>query len=202
MAFELPPLPYDYNALEPFIDEETMHLHHDKHHQAYVDKLNAALESHPDLSSLSIEELLKQVEQVPEEIRQAIKNHGGGHFNHSYFWQILGKEGAHQPVGKVKEEIEKAWGSFEKFKEEFTKSATGLFGSGWTWLAAEENGSNFHIHNMPLQENPHMHGHIPVLGFDAWEHAYYLKYNNRRPEYIEAWWNIVDWQKVEENFSK
>jgi Fe-Mn family superoxide dismutase len=200
MAHQLPPLPYDYNSLEPFIDEETMKLHHDKHHQAYVDKLNAALEGHADLQEKSIEDLLFGINEVPEEMRQAVKNHGGGHYNHSHFWEILSKDGAKEPTGRVKEEIEKEWGSFEKFKTEFSDSATKLFGSGWVWLGADENGTGFHIHNHPLQENPLMHNHIPVLGLDVWEHAYYLKYQNRRPEYIGSFWNVVDWDKVEENF--
>jgi superoxide dismutase, Fe-Mn family len=202
MAFELPSLPYDYTALEPFIDEETMKLHHDKHHQAYVDKLNAALEDHPELQERSIEELLRNIDQIPDEIRQSVKNHGGGHFNHSFFWETLGKTDSQEPTGKIKEEIEKVWGSFDKFKEEFTKSATTLFGSGWTWLAADENGENLHIHNHPLQENPLMHKHIPILGLDLWEHSYYLKYQNRRPEYIQAWWSVINWEKVNDLFEK
>ena len=200
--FTLPDLPYSYNALEPFIDETTMKLHHDKHHQAYVDKLNAALEGHKDFQDMKVEELLMDIKKIPEDIRQQVINHGGGHFNHSMFWKIMSKDGPKEPTGKIKEEIEKVWGSFDKFKEEFIKQATSLFGSGWTWLAADENGTNFHIHNHPNQENPLLHNHIPVLGLDVWEHAYYLKYNNRRPEYIEAWWNVVDWEKIEENFSE
>ncbi len=197
--FTLPDLPYGYDALEPFIDSETMHLHHDKHHQAYVDKLNAALDGKKDLQ-VSIEELLRDIKKVPEDIRQAVINHGGGHFNHSFWWESLGKEGSREPVGKVKAGIEKVWGSFEKFQEEFNSSATSLFGSGWTWLAADEKGEGFHIHNHPLQENPLLHGHIPVLGLDVWEHAYYLKYKNVRADYIKAWWNVVNWEMVEKRF--
>src|SRR5258708_5097329 len=170
--FTLPDLPYKYNALEPFIDEETMKIHHDKHHQAYVDKLNTALENHTDLQSMKIEELLMDIKKVPDEIRQAVINQGGGHFNHSFWWEILSTGGSKEPTGKIKEEIEKVWATFDKFKEEFTKNATTLFGSGWTYLAANENGTNFHIHNHPNQENPLLHNHIPVLGLDVWEHAY------------------------------
>lgn len=200
MAFTLPALPYSFDALEPLIDAKTMEIHHDKHHQAYVDKLNAALEG-TEWANWPIEEVLKKWNEAPEDKQTAIKNHGGGHANHSHFWLTLGKDGSKEPVGRVKEEIEKAFGSFEKFKEEFTASATSLFGSGWTWLAADETGSGFHIANLPMQENPLMHNHKPVLGLDVWEHAYYLKYQNRRPEYIEAFWNVIDWDKVEELFN-
>lgn len=199
--FQLTQLPYSYDALEPFIDAKTMEIHHTKHHQTYVDKLNAAV-SGTEWENMTVEELLRNIDKVPEEKKQAVKNHGGGHANHSHFWLTLGKEGSKEPVGKVKDEIEKVWGSVEKFKEEFVSSATTLFGSGWTWLAADENGTGFHIHNLPMQENPLMHGHKPVLGLDVWEHAYYLKYQNRRPEYIEAFWNVIDWDKVEELFVK
>lgn len=200
--FTLPELSYKYDSLEPFIDEATMKLHHDKHHQGYVDKLNAALEKYQDLQNKAIEDLLKNIKTIPEEIMQQVINQGGGHFNHSFWWTYLSKDGSKEPVGKVKEEIEKVWGDFSAFKEEFTKSATSLFGSGWTYLAADEKGDNFHIHNHPMQENPLIHGHIPVLGLDVWEHSYYLKYQNRRAEYIEAFWKIVDWDKVEENFKR
>lgn len=200
--FELPKLPYAFDALEPFIDAQTMELHHDKHHATYVNKLNEALANYPDLQNKTVEELLIGIKEVPEDIRQAVINHGGGHFNHSFFWEILGKDGAKESVGKVNTEIIKAFGDFNNFKAEFIKQATSLFGSGWTWLAADENGSGFHIHNHPLQENPLLHNHKPVLGFDVWEHAYYLRYQNRRPEYIEAFWNIINWDKVEENFNK
>jgi len=202
MAFTLPALPYAYDALEPFIDKETMMLHHDKHHQTYVDKLNAAVEGHADLAAMSVEDLLLNISKVPEDIKQAVINHGGGHYNHSFFWEILGKDGSKEPVGKVAEEINKAFGDFASFKAEFTKQAGSLFGSGWTWLAADENNTGFHLHNHPNQENPLLHNHKPVLGLDVWEHAYYLKYQNRRPEYIEAFWNIVNWDKVEELFNK
>jgi superoxide dismutase, Fe-Mn family len=205
--FTLPDLPYSYDALEPFIDSETMHLHHDKHHQAYVDKLNAALEGHKDLQEMKVEELLRNIKTVPEDIRQAVINHGGGHYNHSMFWEIMGPANSNaveagRPTGKVKEEIEKVWKSFDKFKEEFNDNAGKLFGSGWTYLAADENGTNFHIHNHPNQENPLLHNHIPVLGLDVWEHAYYKKYGPARADYIKAWWNVVNWEKVEENFSE
>ena len=199
--FTLPDLGYECDALEPFIDEVTMRLHHDKHHAAYVEKLNAALEGQKDLSEKKIEEILSDIEKVPEEIRQAVINHGGGHFNHTFWWTILSKSGAKEPVGRVKEEIEKVWGSFEKFKEEFTKSATSLFGSGWTWLGGDENMTNFHIHNHANQENPLLHKHVPVLGLDVWEHAFYLLYKNEKGKYVENWWNVINWDKVEEGYN-
>lgn len=200
--FELPKLPFQFDELEPFIDAKTMEIHYTKHHQAYVDKLNAALEGKTELLSMDVSELLKNLEEVPADKKQAVINHAGGHFNHTFFWNTLSKNGSKEPVGKVKEEIERSFGSFENFKEEFTKSASTLFGSGWTWLAADENGTGFHIHNHPNQENPIIHGHVPVLGLDVWEHAYYLKYQNKRPEYIEAFWNVIDWDQVNENLNK
>jgi len=200
--FKLPTLQFEYSALEPYIDEKTMEIHHAKHHQAYVDNLNKALENYPDLQSNSVEELLRDIDLVPEDIRQLVINHGGGHFNHAFFWTTLGTKGSKEPVGKVREEIEKAFGSVAQFIEEFTTSATKLFGSGWTWLAADETGSNFHIHNHSNQENPLLHKHMPVLGLDVWEHAYYLKYQNRRAEYIQSFWNVIDWDKVNDNFVK
>lgn len=199
--FELPKLDYSYDALEPFIDAQTIETHYSKHHKTYVDKLNAALEGHNDLLNMDVFDLLANMDKVPEDKKQAVINHGGGHANHTFFWNTLSKDGSKEPVGKVKEEIEKAFGSFDKFKEEFTKSASTLFGSGWTWLAADENGTGFHIHNHPNQENPLLHGHKPILGLDVWEHAYYLKYQNRRPEYIEAFWNIINWDRIEEHFN-
>lgn len=190
MKFELPKLAYDYSALEPHIDAKTMELHHSKHHQAYVDKLNAALEKYPDLQNTSIEDLLKNLStlEVAENDRTAIRNHGGGHANHSFFWQIIGpqKEIDERLIGDINSEF----GSVEEFKKQFTDLATKVFGSGWAWLARDEN-SRLHLHALPLQDSPLMHGHTPVIGLDVWEHAYYLKYQNRRAEYIEAWWNIL-----------
>lgn len=200
--FELPSLEYSFDALEPFIDATTMELHHDKHHATYVNKLNEALGKFPDLQSKKLEDLLSGIESVPEEIRQAVINHGGGHFNHSYFWKILSKSGSKEPVGKLKVEVIKSFGDFANFKTEFTKQATSLFGSGWTWLSASMDGSDLSINNFSNQETPYLNNRKPVLGLDVWEHAYYLKYQNRRPEYIEAFWNIVDWDKVEALFGE
>lgn len=201
MAHQLPDLAYDYSALEPHIDARTMDIHHTKHHQGYVDKLNKILEGHDDLSSKPIVDLLRSINKVPEDIRQQVINQGGGHFNHSFWWEIINpKDRLEEPEGKLKEEIEKAFGSFEGFKTEFTEKATTLFGSGWTWLGADENGTAFHIHNHSNQENPLLHNHIPVLGIDLWEHAYYLKYQNRRPEYIEAFWHVVNWREVSRRY--
>lgn len=200
--FELPSLEYSFDALEPFIDATTMELHHDKHHATYVNKLNEALAKFPDLQSEKLEDLLRGIESVPEEIRQAVINHGGGHFNHSYFWKILSKSGSKEPVGKLKVEVIKSFGDFANFKTEFTKQATSLFGSGWTWLSASMDGSDLSINNFSNQETPYLKNRKPVLGLDVWEHAYYLKYQNRRPEYIEAFWNIVDWDKVEALFGE
>lgn len=188
--FTLPPLPYEYDALEPFIDKETMTLHHTKHHQTYVDKLNGALEKYPDLHSKSLEELLTNLKEIPEDIRTAVRNHGGGHFNHSFFWKTLAK-----PNG---ENTAPDW--FTQFKAEFENSATTLFGSGWTWLVVEDN--NLKVVNTPLQDSPIMNGQKPVLGLDLWEHSYYLKYQNRRPEYIDAFWNVVNWSEVEKNYNE
>lgn len=197
MAFELPKLPYEYDALEPYFDAKTMEIHYTKHHQAYVDKLNKALEGEDELSSKAVEDLLRDVKSAPEAIRQQVINHGGGHFNHTVWWEIINPENkSSSPSGMLEEEIKKAFGSFDDFKKEFTQKATTLFGSGWTWLAADENGTNLHIHNHPNQENPLLHNHKPILGIDVWEHSYYLKYQNRRAEYVDAFWNVVNWEKV------
>jgi Fe-Mn family superoxide dismutase len=187
--FTLPDLPYSYDTLEPFIDRETMTLHHTKHHQTYIDKLNAALEKHPDLQNKTLEELLTDLESVHEDIRTAVRNHGGGHFNHSFFWKTLGKPNTTK---------EPEW--FAPFKEEFVNSATTLFGSGWTWLVSE--GKDLKVVNTPLQDSPIMKGQTPILGLDVWEHAYYLKYQNRRAEYIDAFLNVVNWTEVENNHKK
>lgn len=190
MKFELPKLPYGYNALEPYIDARTMEIHHTKHHQAYIDKLNAALEKYPDLQEKSVEDLLRNLEslKVDDKDRTAIRNHGGGHVNHSLFWQIMGPK--KEVDEKLVEDIKSTFGSVEDFKKQFTDIATTLFGSGWAWLARDESGK-LHLHGMPNQDSPFLHGHTPVIGLDVWEHAYYLKYQNRRPEYIENWWNVL-----------
>jgi Fe-Mn family superoxide dismutase len=196
MIHTLPELPYAYDALEPYIDEQTMRIHHTKHHQTYVDKLNAAIEGHDDLQQLSVLELAKQLGSVPEKIRTAVRNHGGGHVNHSFFWPLL-KKGV-SVDGDVAEAINSRFGEFQKFKEEFSTSAALLFGSGWTWLVVD-NGK-LEIMTTPNQDSPLSQGKTPILGLDVWEHAYYLKYQNRRPEYISAFFEVIDWEKVNENF--
>ena len=198
MPHSLPPLPYDYNSLEPFIDEETMRIHHTKHHQTYVDKLNAALNGHQEFEALSVDELLKNPDKVPEEIRTAVRNHGGGHSNHSFFWPLLKKNIAFG--GAVSEAILKQFGSFEKFREDFSNRAALLFGSGWTWLIVDQG--KFEIITTANQDSPLSVGKTPVLGLDVWEHAYYLKYQNRRPDYIKAFFEVINWEKVNERFYK
>ncbi len=201
MKHQLPKLPYAYDALEPFIDERTMEIHHAKHHATYVAKLNEALDKYPKLFELSLQDLLSDLDKVPEDIRMAVKNHGGGHYNHSMFWKLMCPqtgEGGSEPQGKLAEEIQKHFNHFAKFKEEFTKSATGLFGSGWTWLVRD--GGKLAIITMTNQDNPLSVGKVPVLGLDLWEHAYYLKYQNRRAEYIESWWSIVNWEEINRSF--
>lgn len=198
--FQRTPLSYPFEALEPFIDAKTMEIHSEKHHQAYTDKLNAALEKYPDLHGKEVEELLRGIDSIPEEIRTAVRNNGGGFINHNVFFSILKKNEGGIPVGELAEEINKVFGSFEKFKEQFSTAAAGQFGSGWAWLATDMNGDNLHIHALPNQDSSFMHNHFPILGIDVWEHAYYLKYQNRRPEYIEAFFNIIDWEKVNERF--
>jgi superoxide dismutase, Fe-Mn family len=197
MAHTLPPLPYAYNALEPHIDEQTMRIHHTKHHQTYVDKLNAALAKHPELENKPVEELLRNLNAVPEDIRSAVRNHGGGHVNHTFFWNAMTPHSS-APSGNIAEAINHTFGSFEKFKEEFTNSALALFGSGWTWLVL--NNGKLEIMNTPNQDNPMSQGKTAVLGIDLWEHAAYLRYQNRRNEYVAAWWNTVNWPQVERNY--
>ena len=204
MPFTLPTLPYDYTALEPVIDKETMTIHHTKHHQAYVDKLNAALAGAPDLADKTIEELLGNLTAIPEAIRGAVQNNGGGHFNHSMFWQIMapapaGGSGG-EPSGELGAAINAAFGDFAKFKEAFAQSATTRFGSGWAWLASK-NGT-LAVYSTANQDNPLMQGDKAILGLDVWEHAYYLKYQNRRQDYITAWWNVVNWEEVAKRYSK
>jgi superoxide dismutase, Fe-Mn family len=199
MPFTLPPLPYAPNALEPHIDTMTMEIHHGKHHNAYVTNLNKALESAPDLANKSLEELLaNNCAIVPENIRTAVRNNGGGHWNHSMFWKIMGPNGGGAPVGNVAQAINGAFGSFDAFKEKFNAAGVGRFGSGWAWLI--KSGNTVEITSTPNQDCPVMEGKHIVMGCDVWEHAYYLKYQNRRPDYLNAWWNTVNWQAVEERF--
>jgi superoxide dismutase, Fe-Mn family len=198
MPYEVPPLPYDYGALEPHIDEATMRLHHDKHHQTYVDKANAALDG-TEWADRPIEEVLQSLNSLPEDKRTVVRNNGGGHYNHTLFWEIMSPGTGGEPTGEIAEAIEQAFGTFDAFKEEFSTAATNHFGSGWTWLVGD--GSSVTITTTPNQDTPIMHGQTPILGLDVWEHAYYLKYQNRRPEYIQAWWNVVNWQKVAERLA-
>lgn len=199
--FTLPDLPYGYNALEPYIDEQTMRIHHDKHHGAYVSNLNDVLKDHPDLLKMEITELLRNLDKVPEEIRTKVRNNGGGHANHSLFWTVMSPNGGGQPEGKLLEAINAVFGNFDAFKEKFTASALSRFGSGWAWLAVS-NGK-LEITNTPNQDTPLMEKvSIPILGVDVWEHAYYLKYQNRRADYVQAWWNIVNWPDVTRRFEE
>jgi Fe-Mn family superoxide dismutase len=195
MAYELPPLPYDYNALEPHIDEQTMRIHHDKHHGTYVTNVNNALANHPDLAALPVEQLIQNLGRVPEDIRTTVRNNGGGHANHSFFWRIMAPNVGGQPGGALAEAINQTFGSFDAFKDQFAKAAAGRFGSGWAWLTLDGSGA-LRIESTPNQDSPLMDGRTPILGLDVWEHAYYLKYQNRRPEYIAAWWNVVNWPQV------
>lgn len=191
--FTLPQLDYNYDALEDYISAEIMELHHSKHHQTYVDKLNAALEKAPDFQGKDIEELLKNLDQLPEDIRTAVRNNGGGHYNHSFFWKIMSPSGGGEPSGELARQLEEKYGSFEEFKETFGDAAAGVFGSGWAWLMPDLS-----IATSPNQDSPVMNGEpAPILGLDVWEHAYYLDYKNKRPEYIDAWWNVVNWPEVE-----
>lgn len=197
----LPQLSYGYDALEPHIDAKTMEIHHTKHHQAYIDKLNGALENHPELQEKSVEDLLQMIDEIPESIRTAVRNHGGGHANHSFFWKSLSPNGGGEPTGKLADDIKQKFGSFTQFQEKFNEAATGQFGSGWAWLAwSEDNG--LHINGLPNQDSPHLSNHQPILGVDVWEHAYYLKYQNKRPDYVQAFWNVVNWEFVGENYER
>ena len=199
MAYELPQLPYAANALEPHIDEQTMNIHHGKHHATYVTKLNAALEGHDDLASKSIEELVANLDAVPENIRGAVRNNGGGHANHTFFWNILSPNGGGAPTGDLAEAINATFGSFDKLKEEFAAAATNRFGSGWAWLVVD--GGKLVVTSTPNQDTPLMEGKTPILGLDVWEHAYYLNYQNRRPDYINAFWNVINWDEVAKHYS-
>ena len=195
MAHEVPALPYAFNALEPHIDARTMEIHHDKHHAAYVSKLNDALKGKGDLEKKPIETLLRQIGDVPDNIRQAVINNGGGHANHALFWQIMKPGGGGQPAGALADDINSTFGSFDKFKETFNSNAATRFGSGWSWLVLDEN-KKLQAYSTPNQDSPLMKNHTPLLGLDVWEHAYYLNYQNRRPDYVSAWWNVVNWEKV------
>ncbi|MBO0459338.1 superoxide dismutase [Enterococcus hulanensis] len=199
MAYTLPDLPYGYDALEPYIDVETMHLHHDKHHNTYVTNLNAAIEKYPELAEQSVEELVTNLNEVPEDIRTAVRNNGGGHANHSFFWKIMAPNAGGAPTGAIKEAIDEAFGSFEKMKEEFKTAATGRFGSGWAWLVL--NNGKLEITSTANQDNPLTDGKTPIIGLDVWEHAYYLKYKNVRPDYIAAFWDVVNWDQANENLA-
>lgn len=198
MKYTLPELPYKYDALEPWIDARTMEIHHDKHHAAYVNKLNEALAKHSEVAGRPLEELLGKLDAVPEDIKKAVQNHGGGHWNHSFFWRIMMPKGGGEPGGELAERIRDAWGDFAKFKEDFTKIALDRFGSGWAWLTLTKDGV-LKVDSTPNQDCPISNGEKPILGLDIWEHAYYLRYQNRRQEYIEAWWNVVNWAEVEKN---
>ena len=200
MAFTLPPLPYDFAALEPHIDAKTMEIHHGKHHQTYVNNLNAAIEKAPELASKSLDDLMRSAAKLPEAVRTAIRNNGGGHWNHSMFWQIMAPKAGGEPGGNLGAAIKSAFGEFAKFREQFSAAGVGRFGSGWAWLI--NNGGKLSITSTPNQDNPLMDGQKAVMGIDVWEHAYYLKYQNRRPDYITAWWNVVNWKEVEKRFSQ
>ena len=199
MAFEVPPLPYDYSALEPYIDTQTMQLHHDKHHQTYVTNLNAAVEKAPELKNLTVEELIKGLENVPEAVRAAVRNNGGGHINHTMFWTIMGPNSGGEPSGAIAEAIKSTFGDFASFKEKFNDAGVKQFGSGWAWLMRDSAGK-LSIMSSPNQDNPLTKGFYPVMGNDVWEHAYYLKYQNRRADYLKEWWNVVNWPEVNKRF--
>jgi Fe-Mn family superoxide dismutase len=198
MPYQLPALPYAFDALEPHIDAKTMEIHHDKHHATYVNKLNEATASHPDLQAKPVEDLLRGIDQVPEQIRGAVRNHGGGHANHSLFWQIMGPNAGGNPSGALADALQQAFGSFESFKEKLTNAAANQFGSGWGWLVV--SGGKLDVIARPNQDSPLMEGKTPILGVDVWEHAYYLRYQNRRPDYLAAWWNTINWPEVAKRY--
>jgi Fe-Mn family superoxide dismutase len=200
MAFELPPLPYDYSALEPYIDTQTMQLHHDKHHATYVNNLNGALKDHA-FASLSVDEVVRRLNEVPESVRTAVRNNGGGHANHSMFWQIMKPNGGGEPTGELASAINGAFGSFDAFKAAFIDAGTKRFGSGWAWLVVDRTGK-LQVISTANQDNPLTDGLYPVMGNDVWEHAYYLKYQNRRPEYLAAWWNVLNWDEIAKRYSQ
>ena len=198
MAYTLPDLPYDHDALEPSIDKQTMEIHHGKHHQGYTNKLNAALEGH-EFASLPVEEVLKRIDEVPENIKQAVINNGGGYANHNLFWTIMSPNGGGAPEGELAEAIKKEFGSFDQFKDTFSSTAASQFGSGWGWLCVDKSGG-LKVLSTANQDSPYMHGLTPILGVDVWEHAYYLHYQNRRPDYLSNFWNVVNWDQVEKNY--
>ena len=200
MAYTLPPLAYAYNALEPHIDARTMEIHHTKHHQAYINNVNNAIKGKADLESKSVEELIADINAIPEDIRNVVRNNAGGHANHTFFWTVIGPNAGGQPQGHVAAAIGQAFGSFDAFKEKFAQAATTRFGSGWAWLSVSKTGQ-LEISSTPNQDSPWMEGKTPILGIDVWEHAYYLHYQNRRPDYIAAFWNVVNWQEVEKRFN-
>ena len=201
MKYELPKLPYAYDALEPYIDARTMELHHVKHHATYVEKLNAALDGKKDIAEKPLEDLLRGLDRVPEAIRTAVRNHGGGHHNHSLFWTMMKKNGGGDPSGPLAKALLEAFGDMKAFRDAFTKAAIGVFGSGWAWVVLDAS-KKILIVTTPNQDSSLMQGLAPIVGLDVWEHAYYLKYQNRRPEYVEAWWNVVNWEQVSENFER
>ncbi len=201
MAFEVPPLPYDYNALEPYIDTQTMQLHHDKHHAAYVNNLNAALQNQSQLASWTVDDLVRRINEVPESIRTAVRNNAGGHVNHSMFWQIMKPNGGGAPTGELASAIQQAFGSFDQFKAAFNDAGVKRFGSGWAWLVLDQSGK-LQVISTANQDSPLMDGMFPVMGNDVWEHAYYLKYQNRRPEYLAAWWNVVNWDEIARRYQQ
>ena len=200
MPYTLPKLPYGYDALEPHIDAKTMEIHHDRHHQTYVTNVNNALKDHPDLASKSVEELISDLNSVPEGIRTAVRNNGGGHANHSLFWEIMGPNGGGQPSGDLANAINQTFGSLDDFKQQFAQAATTRFGSGWAWLSVE-SGGGLRVESTANQDSPLMEGRTPILGLDVWEHAYYLKYQNKRPDYISSWWNTVNWDAVAQRYA-
>jgi superoxide dismutase, Fe-Mn family len=199
MPYEVPPLPYDYGALEPHIDEQTMRVHHDKHHQAYVDKVNAALEG-TEWADRAIDEVLRSLDQLPDDKRTAVRNNGGGHANHALFWEIMSPDGGGEPEGALADAISSTFGDFNSFKERVIEAGVNQFGSGWTWLVSD--GRSLSVTPTPNQDSPVMEGKTPILGIDVWEHAYYLKYQNRRPDYLQAWWNVVNWPAVAERYEQ
>ena len=202
MAHSLPDLPYAHDALAPTIDAQTMQIHHGKHHQGYVNKLNAALEGHADLQQKSVEDLLRGIDDVPRDIRTAVRNNGGGHANHSLFWPIMSPDGGGRPSGDLATAIDSAFGSFDDFKEKFESAATGQFGSGWAWLVVKGDGSGLDVYSTPNQDSPYMQGDTPILGLDVWEHAYYLNYQNKRADYAAKWWDVVNWNQVSDNYGQ
>ncbi|MEX0940516.1 MAG: superoxide dismutase [Candidatus Babeliales bacterium] len=199
MSFTLPKLPYAYDALEPYIDAMTMEIHYTKHHQGYVDKLNAAIEKHPSLQDKSLDYLLTHLKELPEDVRTAIRNNAGGDFNHSFFWPLMQKNGGGQPKGSIAQEITKTFGAFESMQSQFNETAKSVFGSGWAWLCLDQDGKLI-VTSTPNQDSPISENLSPILGLDVWEHAYYLKYQNKRPDYINAWWHVINWDQVEDNY--